>query len=267
MADTIEALDPVDGKSTVRVRIGGSSFEIGREAAETLGLAPGLVVGDGVRRAIEAAADRRVAAARVLRHLRSRPRTVHEVRVYLARHGHDEPTVKTLLAELQTQGLVDDARYAAWFVQARRQSRPTGTGRILRELLQHGVPRPLAEAAVQEAGDTRESELERALQAARPRLQATVRLGRERGMGRLHAFLLRRGFAAGVAREACLQLFADVPASPRDARSGRGAIGRTRRDPRRARFQDSNANSSLPNDPRGDVSPWSEPLTRSVPPI
>lgn len=212
MIEHITALEPVDGKSTVRVRIGDASIEIGREAAATLGLAPGLPAGPALRRAIEWAGARRAAAAFALQHLRGRARTEEEVRQALTRKGHGAEVVGSVLEELRAKGLVDDERYARWFVAAREQ-KPVGAGRKLRDLVRHGVARELAERAVQEAGADREVELDRALAAARPRLPQVVRLGRERGLRRLHAFLVRRGFGTGIAREACLQLFATVPAA------------------------------------------------------
>jgi regulatory protein len=138
------------------------------------------------------------------------------VRTYLGRHGHGETEVQALLGELQAKGLVDDRRYAEWFVQARRGRRPAGTARIVRELTGRGVPRPMAENAVRAQDTGAEAELQRALAAAGPRFASVARLGRERGLRRLHAFLVRRGFGAGVARRACLQLFAGVQAYPAD---------------------------------------------------
>jgi regulatory protein len=205
----IESIVPVDGKSTVEVQADGTTYEIARGAAEAMGLAPGMPVSAALRARIEAAADRRAAAARVLRYLRQRPRTAQEVRLFLRRHGHPEDTVQTVVAELEAQRVVDDARYAALFVESRRSGRPVGAARIARELRQRGVGRELVESVVGARGAAGvESELERALAAARPRLAAAARLGRERGMRRLVAFLQRRGFSAGVARAACLRLFA-----------------------------------------------------------
>lgn len=152
---------------------------------------------------------------------------MHEVREYLARHGHSDATVRTVVADLEAKGLVDDARYAAWFVQARLAHRPTGPARLLREMTGRGVPRELAEAALRTAGG--HDELELALAAARPRVAAAARLGRERGLRRLAGFLSRRGFREGVVREACLRLFAGAPSTPVEARHP--APRRSTRDP------------------------------------
>ena len=145
-----------------------------------------------------------------------RPRTSHEVREFLSRHGHAPATVRAVLDELEAKGLVDDARYAAYFVQARLAHRPMGAARLKRELRSRGVTKELAEEA-------------RAAPAARtrrnwrwrrrgPRFAAARRLGRERGMRRLAAFLARRGFSEAVVRETCLGLFAGEPRTPRRPR-------------------------------------------------
>jgi regulatory protein len=207
MSDRIDGLEPVDGKSTVQVRFGERTLEIAADAVRALGLVPGQVVSEALLGMIEAAADRRVAAARVLRYLRGRPRTAAEVRVYLERHGHPGATVEAVLADLQAKGIVDDGRYAAWFVRGRLAHRPTGARRLVREMTERGVPRALADAAAASAMDAAD-ELELALAAARPRLAGLVPLGRERAMRRLAAFLARRGFREAVVREACLRLLA-----------------------------------------------------------
>src|SRR5262245_34915073 len=210
----IDALEAIEGKNTVRVQIEARSFEIARNTAEALGLAVGIPLTATLEAAIEAAADRRSAAAHVLRHLRGRPRTAGEVRVYLARHGHAPATVAAVVNELEERGLVDDVRYAQWFVDGRLAHRPTGRARLVRELCARGVARDLAEAAAERGVGGREPEL--AWAAARSRYAAVRRLGRERGLRRLAAFLSQRGFADAVVRDVCLRLFASDPGAPPD---------------------------------------------------
>ncbi len=213
MLERIDALDAVEGKQTVCVSVGGRTLEIALQAAETLGLAVGLEASPGLLLQIEAAADRRSAAARVFRYLRGRARTVAEVRAYLARHGHTNATVDGAIRELETRGLVDDVRYAKLFVDGRLAHRPNGVVRLVRDLCTRGVARPIAEAAARAAVGERESEL--AFRAARSKFPAAKRLGRERGLRRLMAFLTQRGFSARVVREVSLKMFAGEPAAPR----------------------------------------------------
>jgi len=210
----IDALAAVEGKNTVRVRLGDRTLEIAAGAAEALELAVGQSLTAARVAAIEAAADRRSAAARVLRFLRGRPRTAAEVRDYLARHGHAADAVAAVVVELEQRGVVDDARFVRWFVDARLAHRPVGRVRLVRELCARGIARPLADATAAQAIGARETEL--AFAAARPRLASARRLGRERGLRRLLAFLARRGFSDETARAVCLQLFAGVTRAPDD---------------------------------------------------
>jgi len=211
VTDVVDGLEPVDGKHTVRVCIGAQAYEISREAVAELGLRLGCAVGPEVRVQLEAAADRRSAAALVLRYLRGRPRTEHQVRAKLQSQGVGEAAIESVIADLVRQGVVDDARYAVAFVAARLAHRPTGAMRLRRELVARGVPRPLAAAAAGRAapGD----ELAAALAAARPRVAAARRLGGERGRHRLALFLRRRGFTTADALAACRVLL-DANAAP-----------------------------------------------------
>jgi regulatory protein len=149
-----------------------------------------------------------------LRHLRGRPRPAGEVRAHLARHGHAPATVAAVVHELEERGLVDDVRYAQWFVDGRLSHRPTGRARLVRELCARGVAREIAEAAAERGVGDREPEL--AWAAARSRAVVVRRLGRERGLRRLAAFLSQRGFTDAVVRDVCLKLFASDPAAPPD---------------------------------------------------
>lgn len=206
MSGRIEALTPVDGKDTVVVRLGDAEFEVASQVVTALGLEPGLEASWDVRADLERASNRRRAAAQVLRHLRGRPRTGAEVRAHLQGCGHAPDVIEPILGELEARGIVDDRRYAEWFVEARLSHRPMGRLRLVREMRARGIERDLAEEVSCRATQGREAEL--ALAAARPRMVALRRLGRERGMRRLLGFLGRRGFEESTVREVCLRLFA-----------------------------------------------------------
>ncbi|HEX9408549.1 MAG TPA: RecX family transcriptional regulator, partial [Methylomirabilota bacterium] len=65
--------------------------------------------------------------------------------------------------------------------------------RLRQELLQKGIPRDLAAAAVA-AAFAEAPEAERCLEAGRRRLPALLRRGSERAAPRLRDYLLRRGY-------------------------------------------------------------------------
>ena len=203
MTACVQRVSPVSGKDTVVVRAGESRWEIARAAAEALRLGPGVFLTPDLRRRLEAAGARRAAAARALRALRRRPRTEFEVRRELERAGFAPEITASVLAELRLASLVDDARWARWYVAARLAARPAGTAALVREMRARGVPRDIAEAASRTAPH---AEIQRARGAARKRLPALRGLTRARAAGRLARFLAGRGFDADTVDAVCDEL-------------------------------------------------------------
>jgi len=201
----IDALIPVPGKNTVCVRSGEFEYEVAGSSVDKFGLQPGKTISTALRKQLEAAAHRRAAAAKALTFLNGRPRTEYEVRQYLLDNDHSDLAVTAVLEELRVQGLVDDQRYAEWYVQARLAHRPTGVVRLVHEMLSRGVPRELAQPAA-EAVVTERDEESLAMQAAKKRLPTLQNLDTERAMRRLSSFLTGRGFRQGTVRSVCLKL-------------------------------------------------------------
>jgi regulatory protein len=200
----VESLVAVDGKKTVCVRVGDREYEIATRAAQELDLAVGQTLLTDQLNAIEAAADRRAAAAQALKYLRGRPRSEAEVSAHLGAKGHAPEAVVAVLETLRRDGVVDDRRFAQWFVRARLAHRPTGAARLVHELRARGIPDAMARDAVTPAVSGA-GEMDLALRAARGRLRALRGLGRERALRRLSHFLHRRGFADETVRRVCLE--------------------------------------------------------------
>jgi len=117
---------------------------------------------------------------------------------------------RQVLAELEAQGYVDDQTFARQWAGARAARQRLGSRRITEELRLKGIARSLAEVAVREAFAETPEEA-RALEAGRRRLPALSRRSPTRAPAKLHDYLLRRGFAAEVARSVVRQL-CKVPA-------------------------------------------------------
>lgn len=209
MGDCIRQLSPVPGKNTVVVEAGASRFEIARQAAAGLGLAPGVELTPELLEALEAAAARRGLAAKLLNWLRPRPRTEFEVRRYLGQRGVPAAVVEGFVDDLRGQGLVDDARFARGFVEARLARKPSAFLVLVRDLRARGVPREVAEEAARQARGT-EVELELARRAARRRLGSLRGLPAPRARARLARFLAGRGFNEDTVRSVCEDLLADA---------------------------------------------------------
>jgi regulatory protein len=142
-------------------------------------------------------------------YLNPRERTVDEVRRRLQRRGVSEELTEEALRVLSDQGFLDDARFSRLFVADKRRLEQWGAQRIRRGLLERGVDRTLAEAALADAGGEAggardpaepETELERALAVLRRRFPEPPEDRRDRN--RALGMLLRKGYETELALDA-----------------------------------------------------------------
>ena len=138
-----------------------------------------LVVKDQQARALDAA----------LRFLGPRPRSEREIRDRLARHDLDPIVVDRVLVRLRELRLVDDAAFAAYWVEQRAAHRPRGARLLKQELRQKGVGQDVLDEAL--PADDDEDGAYRAAQRKATSLRA---LDERTFKQRLGAFLQRRGF-------------------------------------------------------------------------
>jgi regulatory protein len=138
------------------------------------------------------------ALGRAYRYLGHRERTVAEVERHLARKGEDAAVIAAIIEELKAQRYLDDGRFATAFAEDRRKLDGWSGGRIRNRLIELGIERELAEAAVgsERIGD--ETDAAVALLRARVRTAPSDARARERAFG----VLARRGYDAEVAYEA-----------------------------------------------------------------
>jgi regulatory protein len=132
------------------------------------------------------------------RHLGKRDRSVLEVRRHLERREIEPETVDTVVAELEDQGYLDDARFAQRFAEDRRRLDHWGAERIAERLRGHGIDRVHVEAAV--TAQDRDEELNVALSLLERRFSPPLPddRARERALG----VLIRRGYELELAHDA-----------------------------------------------------------------
>jgi regulatory protein len=137
---------------------------------------------------------------RALRRLSRRDHSEQEIRRALAGKGHEELEIEEAVARLRRERALDDFGFAARFARSRMVWAGLGRNRIRRDLGARGVSRTATEAALREAA-SEVSEGEVLERAARRywALHATVEP--QRRIQKLWAFLLRRGFPAGLVQE------------------------------------------------------------------
>jgi len=119
--------------------------------------------------------------------------SARELTSRLRRRGAPDEIARAVVAELCSRGYVDDASFARFWAESRARARHVGSRRLRQELLQKGIPRDMAAAAIAAAFEEAPEAL-RCLEAGRRRLPALQRAGSARAAPRLRDYLVRRGY-------------------------------------------------------------------------
>jgi regulatory protein len=151
----------------------------------------------------------RTAKDRALGLLAVRWRSRQELERRLAQAGFQASEIEEALQDLESTGLIDDARFARELVRSHGSGRLSGDRALRMALTQKGVTNELQEEAIAEAGD----ESERARELAAKRAARLASLPPETAYRRLHDLLLRRGYPPGLARDAARAALADTLAA------------------------------------------------------
>jgi regulatory protein len=154
-----------------------------------------------------AADERQRALDAALRFLSYRPRSVREVTMRLQEKGYAAAAIEAVQERLGALGLLDDAAFARYWVEQRRQFRPRGAAALRAELRAKGVAPPTIAAALAETDERDETEA--ACRAGRARLRALVGLDAAAFRQRLGAYLQRRGFSYAASAAAVARLWAE----------------------------------------------------------
>lgn len=162
----------------------------------------GAEISAAVFERLQELADLEAAHRAALRALARRAHARFDLRRRLLQKQHPAAAVDGALERLARQGLLDDARFAADFAAA-KSARGRGPARLVRDLLQQGVERRVAEEAVRTALTAEGVDPSRMV-----RELAAKRAGQLAGLPapvrkrRVMAFLVRRGFGGPEARQA-----------------------------------------------------------------
>ncbi len=126
-----------------------------------------------------------------------RARSARELRERLSRAGYAGETVSGILARLEELGYLNDEEFARNAARDKVRKR-YGPRRIYEELRRAGLDEEFAQGVVEEEFAGR-SELEEARAAVQRRYNAGERSDAQ--ARRVHGFLMRRGYSAGVSAE------------------------------------------------------------------
>jgi regulatory protein len=142
------------------------------------------------------AEDKNRAEHYALRYIGYRPRTVHEVRVYLLGKGFPEEAAAEVVERCLNQGYLDDRKYAEQWVEERMRLKPRGRHLLRKELKNRGIDDAIAEQAV--GGMPLDAEFEACLEAARKKY-SKVRFATYLEMrNKVGPFLQRKGFGLEI---------------------------------------------------------------------
>jgi regulatory protein len=137
---------------------------------------------------------------RAVKYLSIRPRSVHEIRVYLARKGFASESVEEVVRQLISDKFLDDVEFARWWIRGRQAGGKAGF-LIIRELKEKGIDGELIDNCMSEG--TRDD-----VSVAREVVDKYhARYSKYKGkkyFEKMGAFLARRGFSYEVIRK-CLE--------------------------------------------------------------
>lgn len=208
MAGTITALRFQQGTADrVNVYLDGR-YAFALPALDAAQLRIGQFLDDAAIAQLQATDRRQKAYDRAVRYLSFRPRSVAEVRRYLAKTEDDPEVIEAVIVRLLENSYLDDGDFARFWVENRQRFRPKGTTVLRQELRQRGVD-PEAVAAALATVDP----IEAAYQAAKPRALNLAELARNDPnlcRRKLGEFLLRRGFDHDTVRETVSRLIAEL---------------------------------------------------------
>jgi regulatory protein len=140
-----------------------------------------------------------VARTIALRLLDHQPRTRAELAQALARRGVPADAAAAVLDRFTEVGLIDDAAFAAAWVDSRHAGRGLGRRALSAELRRRGVDNEIVRDAVETVSADDEEAAARTL--VERRLRSMSSLSPETRLRRLVGMLARKGFSQGLAHK------------------------------------------------------------------
>lgn len=204
----VERVGPPSGR-TPHQRItldDGTALRVRVEDVAALGITPGAELDEAAWAALRERAQAAAALTSAARLLLIRLRSRREIADRLARKGYSAAIVSATITRLESDGLLDDVRFAKAWIAGRLAVRPSGAVRLRRELQQKGIPRDIIEETLR-AGLSDVDERAQAVALAQARLRRYRRGPRDAAVRRLAGVLQRRGFSSNAIASALREVF------------------------------------------------------------
>ncbi len=133
------------------------------------------------------------------RYLAVRPRSEHEMRLYLQKRKQSETIIEKTMVILKEKGFVNDGEFVTWWVEQRSFHKQKGNILLKNELLQKGVNKDII-AQVLEDKPIDEVELAKNALVSKGKMLSHFRDGEQ--YKKAISFLQRRGFSYTVSKKA-----------------------------------------------------------------
>ena len=194
----ITALEPQRRKGRLNIFVDGQFvIGVGETVAADLSLRVGREITPEKLLEIAGAEEVQKATDSALLLLEVRARAQREIETRLSQNGYEESIISQVVAKLMRLGLLDDAQFAAQWVEAKTRvggSRPVGRRRLSSELYAKGVSKDQIAEAVEVVTNDDELALARAAAGKKVRVVPTDRDLLQAERRKLMGFLQRRGF-------------------------------------------------------------------------
>lgn len=189
---TITAIKPQKNKKRVNLYLDGKfGFGIDLENLVTLGLKVERELSDKEVAELVKKAELQKILDKLLKFAALRPRSEKEIKGWLKRKKIHESLHQELFNRLNRLNLIDDEKFAFWWVEQRSSFKPRGKKALARELRMKGISRQIVEQVLAEMPMNEEKIARQLLEKKMirwknlPKREVRVKMG---------AFLARKGF-------------------------------------------------------------------------
>lgn len=205
MTGTISAIEQQERRGGQRCNVyvdGRYAFSLSTEVA--LQLRVGEPISDARHAELVMKDQQAKAYDAALHFLGSRPRSEREIRDRLARGEYDPVVVDAVIERLRRMQLVDDAAFAAYWVEQRAAHKPRGARLLKQELRQKGVSQDVVTEALPVEDDD-----EGAYRTAQRKAVSLRAFDEKTFKQRLGGFLQRRGYGYQTVRTVTNRLWSE----------------------------------------------------------
>jgi regulatory protein len=197
----ITALEPQKRKKDRFNLFLDGEFAFGVSAALVLkhNLAVGMTISEKTRDELIGEEELVKQLDRAYRLLSSRPRSRRELERYFALKQVSPPVISLVLRRLEENGLVNDRKFAEWWVEQRLSSQPKGERALAAELKGKGIDREII-AEILSSFAAEINDPQRLESLARKALKSCRAEGKRKARRKLWAYLSRRGYPSDMIR-------------------------------------------------------------------